>query len=47
MNDVSPSYSEKRFYPEQRLGDSVEPIVILDYTEGDARHVMGVLGRLK
>jgi hypothetical protein len=47
MNDVSHSYSEKRFYPEQRLGDSVEPIVILDYTEGDARHVTGVLGRLK
>ncbi len=47
MNDVSPSYSEKRFYPEQRLGDSVEPVVTLGYTTGETRHIMGVLGRLK
>lgn len=47
MNDVSPSFSEKRFYPEQRLGDEVEPIAVLDFIEAEGKIVMGVLGKLK
>lgn len=41
------SFSEKRYYPEQRLGDAVEPIAKWDYAEDDEKTVMSMLGKLK
>ncbi|MBI3441568.1 MAG: glycosyltransferase family 39 protein [Proteobacteria bacterium] len=47
MNDISQSFSNKLYYPEQRMGDVVEPIADLDYAEGKEKVVMGILGKLK
>ncbi len=47
MNDVSPSYSEERFFPAQRLGDRVELISALAYRPDDNSAKVGVLGKLK
>lgn len=47
MNDISPSISKERFYPAHRLGDTVQSIIAVQYTEGENTMIMGVLGKLK
>jgi hypothetical protein len=47
MNYKSPSFSMEPYYPALRLGDSVQPLVKLDYSEGEAKVVIGVLEKLK
>lgn len=47
MNYKSPSFSMEPYYPVLRLGDAVQPLVKLDYSEGEAKVVIGILGKLK